>query len=92
MTSNITCNSLEIYHHLRWNYSLVIYIVPEVIIIIAAICGNLLIFIAFYREKELEKRKINFYVISLAFADFLVGLIGVPTGVLAAIFGFQVIM
>ncbi|XP_070509389.1 adenosine receptor A1-like isoform X2 [Chironomus tepperi] len=51
---------------------------------IVAVLGNSLVILVFYRERRLRRRT-NYYIISLATADFLVGLIGIPFAVLADI-------
>lgn len=60
------------------------YTVMELLVAIVAIIGNLLVIIVFYRERRLRRRT-NYYIISLASADFLVGLLGVPFAVLASV-------
>lgn len=59
------------------------YTVIESLVAIVAVIGNGLVIIAFSREKKLRKRT-NFYIISLAFADFLVGILGIPFAVLVS--------
>lgn len=74
------------------------FIPLEAIIALTAVLGNGLVIIAFMKESNL-RRQTNFYIISLACADFLVGLIGIPFGVLsvsifrvlASLFDFQFI-
>lgn len=57
------------------------YVVMEAIVAIFAVLGNAFIIILFQRERKLRKRT-NYYIISLAFADFLVGLLGIPFAIL----------
>lgn len=59
------------------------YTVMESLVAIVAVIGNALVIIVFYRERRLRRRT-NYYIISLALADFLVGLIGVPFAVLVS--------
>lgn len=58
-----------------------LYTVLEAIVAIGAFVGNLLVVIVFVQDKRLRKVT-NFYVISLAVADMLVGLIGIPSAIL----------
>ncbi|XP_038067158.1 adenosine receptor A1-like [Patiria miniata] len=50
-------------------------------LILAILSGNSLVLLAVYKEKSLRKR-CNFFIVSLSVADFLTGLIGVPTAIL----------
>lgn len=59
------------------------YTVMEILVAIVAVIGNGLVIIVFYRERRLRRRT-NYYIISLALADFLVGLIGVPFAILVS--------
>jgi len=89
MEKDATCDLVEIFDHLKWKFSLVTFTVIEVVIAFFAIIGNYLVFIAFLREKKL-RHKINFYIISQAFADFGVGLIAIPFGIAVVVWGSQV--
>lgn len=53
------------------------FLVAELIVAIFAILGNALVIIVFFKERKI-RRKQNYYIISLAFADFFVGTIGIP--------------
>jgi hypothetical protein len=55
----------------------------EFLVAIVAVIGNSLVILVFYRERRLRRRT-NYYIISLATADFLVGLIGIPFAVLVS--------
>jgi hypothetical protein len=55
----------------------VAFLVAELIVATFAILGNALVIIVFFKERKL-RRKTNYYIISLAFADFFVGTIGIP--------------
>lgn len=57
------------------------YTVMEAIVAIVAVVGNALVVIVFYRERRLRRRT-NYYIISLALADFLVGLLGIPFAIM----------
>lgn len=69
----------EISHELN-----VPYTVFEILVAICAIIGNLMVIIVFQRERKLRRRT-NYYIISLAIADFLVGSLGVPFAILASV-------
>ncbi|KAH8382283.1 hypothetical protein KR009_002677 [Drosophila setifemur] len=60
------------------------YTVFEVLVAIVSIIGNVLVIIVFRRERKLRRRT-NYYIVSLAMADFLVGSLGVPFAILASI-------
>lgn len=60
------------------------YAVFEILVAIIAIVGNLMVIVVFHRERKLRRRT-NYYIVSLAIADFLVGLLGVPFAVLASV-------
>lgn len=71
----------------------ILYTVMESLVAIVAVIGNGLVIIVFYRERRLRRRT-NYYIISLALADLLVGLIGVPFAILVSyqiIFNFEFI-
>uniref|UniRef100_A0A1B0A0B7 G-protein coupled receptors family 1 profile domain-containing protein n=1 Tax=Glossina pallidipes TaxID=7398 RepID=A0A1B0A0B7_GLOPL len=60
------------------------YTIFEILVAICAIIGNLMVIIVFQRERKLRRRT-NYYIVSLAMADFLVGSLGVPFAILASI-------
>ena len=60
------------------------YAVVEILVAFFAVIGNVFVIIAFLSDKKLRKRT-NYYIISLAFADFLMGLIGIPFAILVSI-------
>lgn len=62
----------------------IIYIVLEASVAIIAIFGNLLVIVVFIQDRCLRKVT-NFYIISLSFADLLVGAIGIPSAILTKI-------
>ncbi|KAL7049572.1 hypothetical protein ACKWTF_003771 [Chironomus riparius] len=84
MAENQTCDLAEIIVNINWKSKTIIFVVLELINAIFAVVGNILVFIVFFREQKL-RRKINFYIISLAIADFGVGLIGIPFGIFVII-------
>ncbi|ALC46245.1 AdoR, partial [Drosophila busckii] len=60
------------------------YTVFEILVAIVSIIGNLMVIIVFQRERKLRRRT-NYYIVSLAIADFLVGSLGVPFAILASV-------
>ena len=77
MENNQTCDLAELIETIDWNTKRITFVTLELINATFAVIGNILVFIVFFRERKL-RRKINFYIISLAIADFGVGLIGIP--------------
>lgn len=59
------------------------YILAEILIACLAVIGNFLVIFVFYRVKKLQKRT-NYFIISLAVADFLTGLVGIPIALLVS--------
>ncbi|XP_055615756.1 uncharacterized protein LOC129761928 [Toxorhynchites rutilus septentrionalis] len=62
----------------------VTYAVFEGLVALMAVVGNAMVIVVFKRERRLRRRT-NFYIVSLATADFLVGLLGVPFAVLSSV-------
>lgn len=60
------------------------YTVFELLVALVAVIGNGMVIIVFRKERRLRRRT-NYYIVSLALADFLVGLLGVPFAVLASV-------
>lgn len=60
------------------------YMVFEILVAIFAIVGNFMVIVVFQRDRKLRRRT-NYYIVSLAMADFLVGSLGVPFAILASI-------
>lgn len=60
------------------------YTIMELLVAVVAVIGNALVIIVFYRERRLRRRT-NYYIISLAIADLLVGLLGVPFALMASV-------
>ncbi|XP_014203447.1 adenosine receptor A2b-like [Copidosoma floridanum] len=60
------------------------YALCEVLVAVAAVIGNGLVILVFARERKLRRRT-NYYIISLATADLLVGLLAIPFAILASI-------
>jgi adenosine receptor A2a len=59
------------------------YMACEVLVAVCAVIGNALVILVFHRERRLRRRT-NYYIISLAIADLLVGLLGIPFAILAS--------
>jgi hypothetical protein len=62
----------------------VAYAVSEGLVSLLAIFGNALVIYAFCTNRSLRRYR-NYYIFSLAIADFLVGLLGIPLAVLASV-------
>ncbi|XP_076160363.1 adenosine receptor A2b isoform X1 [Ptiloglossa arizonensis] len=60
------------------------YTVCEVLVAVCAVFGNGLVITVFSKERKLRRRT-NYYIISLATADLLVGLFVIPFAILASI-------
>ncbi|XP_012272428.1 adenosine receptor A2b isoform X1 [Orussus abietinus] len=60
------------------------YAVCEILVAICAVFGNGLVILVFSKERKLRRRT-NYYIISLAAADLLVGLFAIPFAILASI-------
>uniref|UniRef100_A0A4W5MLB7 5-hydroxytryptamine receptor 4 n=1 Tax=Hucho hucho TaxID=62062 RepID=A0A4W5MLB7_9TELE len=48
------------------------------IIIIMTVLGNLLVMVALCKDRQLRKKKTNYFIVSLAFADLLVAVVVMP--------------
>lgn len=59
------------------------YTILESLVAFVAVIGNALVIVVFYRERRLRRRT-NYYIISLAIADFLVGFFGIPFAILVS--------
>lgn len=60
------------------------YTVLEILVAVMAIVGNAMVICVFQRERRLRRRT-NYYIVSLALADLLVGLLGIPFAILASV-------
>nr|XP_022912672.1 histamine H2 receptor [Onthophagus taurus] len=60
------------------------YMICEVLVAVFAVVGNAMVILVFRRERKLRRRT-NYYIVSLAAADFLVGLLGIPFAILASV-------
>lgn len=59
------------------------YTLMEALVAITAVIGNGLVIIVFCRERRLRRRT-NYYIISLALADLMVGMFGIPFAILVS--------
>lgn len=59
------------------------YALFEILVAVLAVIGNAAVIIVFQQEKRLRRRT-NYYIVSLALADFLVGLLGIPFAIMAS--------
>lgn len=59
------------------------YTLMEALVAITAVIGNALVIAVFCRERKLRKRT-NYYIVSLALADFMVGMFGIPFAILVS--------
>lgn len=60
------------------------YAVCEIFVAVLAVVGNSLVIYVFKKERRLRRRT-NYYIVSLAAADLLVGLLGIPFAVLSSV-------
>ncbi|KAG5881034.1 hypothetical protein JTB14_006826 [Gonioctena quinquepunctata] len=61
-----------------------VYAICEVLVAVFAVAGNALVIFVFRKERRLRRRT-NYYIVSLAAADFLVGLLGIPFALFSSI-------
>lgn len=59
----------------------VIFVLLELVAFVLSVFGNIIVLYVMTREKKL-RRKSNFFIISIAVADLLIGLIEIPTSFL----------
>ena len=62
----------------------IVYTVLEASVAVCAVFGNLLVIVVFLQDRRLRKVT-NYYIISIAVADLLVGAIGIPSAILTRI-------
>ncbi|XP_063821946.1 adenosine receptor A2b-like [Ostrinia nubilalis] len=60
------------------------YTTLEILVALVAVVGNAMVIYVFRRDRRLRRRT-NYYIVSLATADFLVGLLGIPFAILASV-------
>lgn len=78
---NVTSNTTYDYQTRELNVS---YIICEIVVAVLAVAGNALVIYVFRKEKRLRRRT-NYYIVSLATADFLVGLLGIPFAIMSSV-------
>ncbi|GAB0091383.1 uncharacterized protein DMENIID0001_062220 [Sergentomyia squamirostris] len=78
LASNVT-DFEDVDYDLNWPYTAL-----EILVGLVAVIGNGMVIAVFQKERRLRRRT-NYYIVSLAIADFLVGLLGIPFAVLASI-------
>ncbi|XP_017882495.1 adenosine receptor A2b-like [Ceratina calcarata] len=81
LADNLTVTAVNTSNHSELNLP---YTVCEILVSVCAIFGNGLVIIVFSKERKLRRRT-NYYIISLATADLLVGLFAIPFAILASI-------
>uniref|UniRef100_A0A1B0DPD4 G-protein coupled receptors family 1 profile domain-containing protein n=1 Tax=Phlebotomus papatasi TaxID=29031 RepID=A0A1B0DPD4_PHLPP len=77
--SNTTFEVDSVEYEINWPYTAL-----EILVGLVAVIGNGMVIAVFQKERRLRRRT-NYYIVSLAIADFLVGLLGIPFAVLASI-------
>lgn len=60
------------------------YLISEIVVAILAIIGNSLTILVFVKNRKL-RRLTNYYIVSLAAADLLVGVLGIPFAILTSL-------
>lgn len=65
-----------------WQAPPVVYTSVEASVAFLATFGNLAVLVCFARERRLRRRLTNYYILSLAVADLLVGVLAIPFAVL----------
>ncbi|XP_038216043.1 adenosine receptor A2b [Zerene cesonia] len=60
------------------------YTTLEILVALVAVIGNAMVIHVFRRDRRLRRRT-NYYIVSLAIADCLVGLLGIPFAILASV-------
>ena len=66
------------------NRSSYLYLIFELIVAIFTIIGNSITILVFVKNRKL-RRITNYYIVSLAAADFLVGVLGIPFAILTSL-------
>lgn len=63
------------------------YIISEIVCAILTIVGNSLVLLVYWREhnKNMSQKIIHKYIISMALADLLMGITGIPTTILVSV-------
>lgn len=63
---------------------LILFFLAEVILSIGAIIGNSVVIYVMWKEKKLRKKS-HYHVLSVAFCDLLVGVIGIPVNIIVVL-------
>lgn len=82
-SNNTSVNGTSSFLASPFNELNVPYALFEIIVAVLAVIGNAAVIIVFQQEKRLRRRT-NYYIVSLALADFLVGLLGIPFAIMAS--------
>ena len=61
-----------------------LYVASEALVAFLAILGNALVVYVFCTNRSLRRYR-NYYIVGLAVADFLVGLVGIPMAILSSV-------
>lgn len=79
---NLTFSAENNFENRQWysEKNKVAFMAIEIIIAIATVLGNSLVILVFFQDRRL-RHKIYYYIVSLAFADFFVGIIGIPLAI-----------
>uniref|UniRef100_A0A667YR43 5-hydroxytryptamine receptor 4 n=1 Tax=Myripristis murdjan TaxID=586833 RepID=A0A667YR43_9TELE len=68
----------SIYHFFKLSLEKIVLTIFLSIIIIMTVFGNLLVMVALCKDRHLRKKKTNYFIVSLAFADLLVAVVVMP--------------
>lgn len=79
----VNLTNVETYEYQKRELNL-FYAICEVVVAVLAVFGNALVIFVFRKERRLRRRT-NYYIVSLATADFLVGLLGIPFAIMSSI-------
>ncbi|KAJ7372619.1 melatonin receptor [Desmophyllum pertusum] len=87
---NTTVTTIEAFAKLLKNRSTAVQIIESFFVLlinVASFSGNLLLGIAVIKNPDLGRSVTNMYIITLAFSDFLLSLLGIPFSVASLIVG-----
>ncbi|KAF7277958.1 hypothetical protein GWI33_009073 [Rhynchophorus ferrugineus] len=83
MNDNVTLPANSTYDYQTRELNLY-YAICELVVAVLAVAGNALVIHVFRKERRLRRRT-NYYIVSLAAADFLVGLLGIPFALMSSV-------
>ncbi|XP_076266267.1 adenosine receptor isoform X2 [Rhynchophorus ferrugineus] len=83
MNDNVTPPANSTYDYQTRELNLY-YAICEFVVAVLAVAGNALVIHVFRKERRLRRRT-NYYIVSLAAADFLVGLLGIPFALMSSV-------